>query len=89
MTHIVLNSEQKNSVAAIASGAQSLSKISSVLPANVGSEVRLITQQGFVFSFSWVLIICLGLALLAMLIAILSLKNVQNKTEKDTYILDI
>jgi len=44
-----LNAEQKNLVAAIASGAQSLSKISTLLPANIATEGKLIAQQGFVF----------------------------------------
>jgi hypothetical protein len=66
---------------------QSLSKIFTILPANIIHEGRVIAQKGF--SFSLVLFICLFLAMLAMLIAILILKNVKNKIEKDTYILDI
>lgn len=89
MANITLDTQQTHSVQTIASGAQSLSKIFTILPANISHEGKLIAQQGFIFSFSWVLLICLFLAVLAMFMAILILKNVQYKIEKDTYILDI
>jgi len=91
MTNLSLGNEQIYSVQTIASGAQSLSKIFAILPANIANEGKLIAQQGFVFSFSGVLFICLFLAILAMFIAILTLKNVKNKVTPSlrTYILDI
>lgn len=90
IANIALNAQQKSLVQTIASGAQSLNKIFTVLPANLADSVVHITQQGFIFSFLWVLVICLFLAILAMFIAMLILKNVQNKVDKDTtYILDV
>ena len=89
LANITLDAEQTHAVQAIASGGQSLSTLFTILPANIVHEGHIIAQQGFIFSFSWVLLVCLLLAIIAMFIAILMLKDVRNKVEKDTYILDI
>ena len=87
--NITLNTEQMISIRAIASGAKSLNKISTILPSKMAFLGGTIVQHGFIFSFSCVLIVCLFLAILAMFIAILILKNVRNKLKKDVYILEI
>jgi EmrB/QacA subfamily drug resistance transporter len=84
-----LNGKQRILLQTVASGAQSLNKVCSMLPANSANEVRQIAERGFVFSFSWVLIVCLFLSLIAMLMAIFSLKNIRSITKSDTYTLDI
>lgn len=89
MTNITLNSEQNTLLQNVASGAQSLSKIFSTLPTNIVNEAAHIVQEGFIFSFTWVLIVCLFLTLLAMFLAIVSLKNVQKTVVNDTYIPDL
>jgi MFS family permease len=89
MANITLNSKQIKAVQAIASGTQSLNKIFTILPPNIAPLGGQIAHQGFVFSFSRVLFICVFLAIFAMFIAILILKNMRNKIDKDTYILDV
>lgn len=88
-SNITLSNAQLVSVQAIASGAKSLNKIHSLLPSNMTSIVSTIAQQGFVFSFSCVLLICLFLSILAMVISMFVLKNIKNQGMEKSYVLEI
>ncbi len=90
ISNLALNSGQINSIQTIASGTQSLNNISTILPANIADMGKLIAHQAFIFSFSYVLLICILLAILAMLMAILILKNISlAKLDKNTHMLDL
>src|SRR5262249_11933767 len=87
--HVTYNPIQQLMVENVASGAQAMSKITSTFPPVDTAQAMLIAQQGFSFGLFWVLVICIGLALLAMVIALLTLKNIHFHENKDEFILDV
>jgi len=86
---ISLNSMQQIFMQNAASGTQSLNQLTSALPAGMAKPAVLIAQQGFIFGFSWILIVCTVLALLAMCIAIFGVKITNIKISKEIHVLDV
>ena len=84
---IHFNENQLSLIYNMASGAQATSQTFNLFPATLAKQVIFLAVNGFLFGFIGVLIICIVLALFAMIIALRTLKNLIIK--KTGYILDV
>lgn len=88
VSQLNLSSEQQVLLQRVASGTQSLSSLDQ-LPSAIAQMASPMTKQAFLFGFLWVLVVCIVLSLLAMVIAIIVLKNFKARTIKPDVLLEI
>ncbi|RDI48791.1 Multidrug resistance protein 3 [Aquicella lusitana] len=87
---LTLTPIQANLVHNTASGAQALTSLFDAFPTAVAKQMAFVTQKAFVFGFTWIIVICISLAVSAMFIAAFSLKNIRLSTKKnDNYLPEI